>query len=590
MTCRVLRTHTRIKPTALARHIVFILLLSSASSIAFAQALQTPGSEEQRRRSQSEEQERRRQLQAPNVDLQSAVPKTAADTPTTLPTELPCFPIERLELDVPDQLPLSIRLAGASTLLLDPFHFAQEYLDRYTGTCIGKRGLNLIIQRLTQIILAHGYSTTRLGIPEQDLSGGVLNLTLVPGVIRAIRFSDPDLYGTWRNAFPADAGDLLNLRDLEQGLEQMKRIPSQDVDMQIVPGDVPGQSDIIISVKRAKPWKIVANLDDSGAKGTGQWQSGFSFALDNPLGLSDMLNIGISSDADRRGAQRGTDGSNIYYAIPWGYWNFSVSAGKYSYHQRIGNKVPVTSSGESRNFDVDVTDLFQRDRSQKNSLQFKIGKRWNSAYINDFEMDSQKRDTTFAQMAWMHKQYFGTAQLDITLANRWGVSWFNGQGDDGPRMASSPTYRYSLQSIDATLVSPFHIADQPLTYIGTLRGQTTHSRLYLSEQISIGNRYTVRGFDGELTLASERGFFMRNELNMPLARSAQSAYLGIDFGKVYGQSVKDLIGDKLAGATVGLRGGWGGMTYDIFNSWPLYKPKQLHTATPAVGIRLTYQY
>ena len=129
--------------------------------------------------------------------------------------------------------------------------------------------------------------------------------------------------------------------------------------------------------------------------------------------------------------------------------------------------MPVTSSGESRNFDVDVTDLFQRDRSQKNSLQFKIGKRWNSAYINDFEMDSQKRDTTFAQMAWMHKQYFGTAQLDITLANRWGVSWFNGQGDDGPRMASSPTYRYSLQSIDATLVSPFHIADQPLTYMGS---------------------------------------------------------------------------------------------------------------------------
>ncbi|WP_196302056.1 POTRA domain-containing protein, partial [Ralstonia solanacearum] len=34
--------------------------------------------------------------------------------------------------------------------------------------------------------------------------------------------------------------DLLNLRDLEQGLEQMKRVASQDVDMQIVPTDVPG--------------------------------------------------------------------------------------------------------------------------------------------------------------------------------------------------------------------------------------------------------------------------------------------------------------------------------------------------------------
>ncbi|WP_196304116.1 POTRA domain-containing protein, partial [Ralstonia solanacearum] len=49
-----------------------------------------------------------------------------------------------------------------------------------------------------------------------------------------------------------------NLRDLEQGLEQMKRVASQDVDMQIVPTDVPGVSDVVISVKRAKPWTVVA--------------------------------------------------------------------------------------------------------------------------------------------------------------------------------------------------------------------------------------------------------------------------------------------------------------------------------------------
>ncbi|RXZ36331.1 ShlB/FhaC/HecB family hemolysin secretion/activation protein [Oxalobacteraceae bacterium CAVE-383] len=581
-------------PAALVRSLILILLLNSAIAPINAEVLQTFGGEEQRHRSQAEAQERQRQLQKPNVDLQSTVPASESALSNAeeaaLPAESPCFAIRQLILEVPGQLPPAMQAAGASALPLDPFRFAQDYLDRHAGACIGMRGLHKIVQRLTRLILARGYSTTRIGIPEQDLAGGTLKLTLVPGMIHAIRFADPALYGTWRNAFPAKAGDLLNLRDLEQGLEQMKRIPSQDVDMQIVPGDAPGQSDIVIGIRRAKPWKLFVNLDDSGAKGTGQWQSGLSFALDNPLGLSDMLNIGISTDADRRGTQRGTNGRSIYYAVPVGYWNFAVSASDYSYHQRIASYVDFVSSGKSRNLEFDIAHLFQRDRFQKNSWQFKLGKRWGNAYINTTEMDTQKRNTTSAQLAWMHKHYFGGAQLDITLANRWGVSWFDAQEDYKPRTPTSSTFRYSLQSIDATLVAPLRIANQPLTYIGTLRGQTTHSRLYLSDQFSIGNRYTVRGFDGELALSAERGFFIRNELDMPLMRSGQSAYAGIDFGKVYGPSVKDLLGNKLAGAALGLRGGWGGMRYDVFSSWPLYKPKELHTATPAIGIRLSYQY
>ena len=567
------------------------LLAAAAVPTIHAQTIQTPASEEQRRRSQAEALERQQQLQAPKVDLQqTAAPLETVDT-LTLPGESPCFAIQQFTLEVPNQLPETIRTAGVSNLPHDPFRFAEDYLRRYAGACVGKEGLNLIVKRLTNLILSKGYSTTRVGIPEQDLASGTLKLVLVPGVIRAIRFTDPGLYGTWRNAFPTSAGALLNLRDLEQGLEQMKRVPSQDVDMQIVPGDIPGESDVVIEAKRSKPWKLTGTLDDSGAKGTGKLQAGLNLAVDNPLGLSDMFNIGISSDADRKAGQRGTSGNNIYYAIPAGYWNFSVSGSTYDYHQQIaGNNQDFISSGKSRNLEVKIAQLFQRDQIQKNSWQFKIGKRWSHAFIDDTEIAVQQRNTTFAELAWVHKHYFGDAQLDLTLANRWGVSWFNGQADLDNREPGTPTFRYTLQSIDATLSVPFKIASQPLTYIGTLRGQNTRSPLYLTDQFSIGNRYTVRGFDGELTLAAERGFFLRNELDIPLAQSGQSAYAGIDFGKVYGPSVQYLLGDKLAGATIGVRGGWFGMSYDIFSSWSLYKPQGFRTATPAVGFNLSYQY
>jgi hemolysin activation/secretion protein len=403
------------------------------------------------------------------------------------------------------------------------------------------------------------------------------------------------LYGTWKTAFPTGPGKLLNLRDLEQGLEQMKRIPSQDVDMQIVPGETPGESDVVISVKRSKPWKLTGTLDDSGAKGTGKLQAGLNLAVDNPLGLNDLFNIGVTTDADRKAGQRGTTGNNVYYAVPAGYWNFAVSGSTYDYHQEVaGANQTFVSSGKSRNLELKIAQLFQRDQLQKNSWQFKIGKRWSHAFVDDTELAKQDRNTTFAELAWVHTHYFGSAQLDLTLANRWGVSWFNGQtyAKDvlGQADPSTDNLHYTLQTIDATLSVPFKIASQPLTYIGTFRAQTSRSPLYLTDQFSIGNRYTVRGFDGELTLAAERGFYLRNELNLPIANSGQSAYVGLDYGQVYGPSVANLLGNKLAGATVGVRGGVFGLTYDVFSSWALVKPQGLKTATPAVGFSLAYQY
>ena len=91
-----------------------------------------------------------------------------------LPSETPCFRIDAFELDVPQTLPEPIRKQGASSLPLDPFAFAREWLDHYKGQCIGKDGVNVLTKALQQAILSRGLITTRVLLPEQDLSTGTL--------------------------------------------------------------------------------------------------------------------------------------------------------------------------------------------------------------------------------------------------------------------------------------------------------------------------------------------------------------------------------------------------------------------------------
>lgn len=565
--------------------LVMVMLLCSGYSHA---AVETLDSEELRNRAKREALDRERQLNQPSVKLQVEIERPES---LRLPVETPCFTIQKFVLEVPSQVSPEARQYGASTLRFDTFRFAHNFLEQFAWQCIGRVGINIIVKGLTAEILERGYSTTRLGIIEQDMSGGTLKLALIPGLIHEIRFADPTISGTWKNAFPTSAGKLLNLRDIEQGLEQMKRVPSQEVDMQIIPAEKLGESDVVITVKRSKSWKVTATLDDAGAKGTGKLQAGLNLALDNLFNVNDLFNIGLNNDADNTNAEHGTTGSSIFYSIPYGNWTYTVTAGDYQYHQRVaGNSQTFVSSGESSNLEVKAGYMFYRNQNSKNTLQLRTGKRWGKSYIDDTEILVQRRDTSFVELALQHKHNIAQAQLDISIAERQGVPWFGAQDDLPGQPAGAATFFYHMEVVDATLSVPFDLLKHPYKYSATFHGQTSDSALYSSEWSAIGNRWSVRGFDGEYTLSAEKGWYLRNELETAVPGTNQSAYIGLDYGKVMGANEVNLIGTELSGTAIGMRGiVFKGAYYDVFASWPLNKPQGFNTNDPAVGFSLNYQ-
>jgi hemolysin activation/secretion protein len=521
--------------------------------------------------------------------------QTASSVSTAIPpapvAQKNCFKIDRLLLEVPPHLPERTRATGASTLPLDKFRFAQDELETYAGQCIGRDDLNTIMKKLNARILDKGYTTTRIGIPEQNLSSGTLKITLVPGMIHAIRFEPDNTAVSWKTAFPVRPGELLNLRDLEQGLEQIKRVPSQDADMQIVPGDSPGESDVVINRKHGPSWKLTTTLDDAGTDGTGKLQGSLNLSIDNLLGINDLFNMGINNDAGNNGGSRGTQGNNAYYSMPFGNFLFTLSGSNYQYHQKIaGIYQTFVSSGESNNLELKLSYLLHRDQNSKSTIQIRTAKRWNTAFIDDTEIAVQRRHNTLGEISLTHKHNIGQSQLEITLSQRSGMHWFGAQEDMDNRQESDPTFFYELSLLDASLSIPFTIANHPYKNTITLRAQTTDSSVYASEYIAIGNRWTVRGFDGETSLAAERGWFIRNEYETPLAASKQSAYIGLDIGMVYGNNVANLVGDHLAGIALGMRGSlFQGMFYDVFAGWQIYKPENFTTSEPAAGFSMSYQ-
>ncbi|SEJ82262.1 hemolysin activation/secretion protein [Paraburkholderia tropica] len=220
-----------------------------------------------------------------------------------------------------------------------------------------------------------------------------------------------------------------------------------------------------------------------------------------------------------------------------------------------------------------------------------LGKRFGDSFIEDMTIPVQHRNNTFLELGVTNRHYFGVSQFDGTLAYRQGIGGLGATMDPWP---NGPTYRFHMAVLDANLSVPFAAGGQAFRYVTTVHGQFTNDALFYIDDLTIGSRYTVRGFDGETMLAAERGFYWRNELQWPIGSTGQALYAGIDYGHVYGPGTAVLAGTQLAGAVIGLRGGiparYAGFSYDLFVGTPVYKPKAFPTARFTVGVQASAQF
>ena len=103
------------------------------------------------------------------------------------------------------------------------------------------------------------------------------------------------------NAVPASSGDALNLRDIEQGLENFRRVPSATADIRILPGEQDATSDLLVSWKEARPVRLSLGLDDSGSKSTGRYLGSATLAVDAPFAQNDLFYANIGKDLFEHG-------------------------------------------------------------------------------------------------------------------------------------------------------------------------------------------------------------------------------------------------------------------------------------------------
>ncbi|WP_447885275.1 ShlB/FhaC/HecB family hemolysin secretion/activation protein [Serratia fonticola] len=527
-------------------------------------------------REQQRQQERERALleqNTPQADARLSRPEVVLpDYPVD---ESPCFAINLLTL------------VGESA---DRFQWALDAAQDAKGRCLGGQGIVLAINKVQNALLAKGYVTTRVMAQEQDLTQGVLTLTLQPGRIGEIRFDEPV---SWRgrlwNTIPASRGDILNLRDIEQGLENFRRVPSAVADIKIVPGAQEATSDLLVNWRAGRPVRLSLGLDDSGSKSTGRYLGSATLALDAPFAQNDLFYANIGKDLFQHGPF-GNRSHTLNYFFPVGYWAFSANYNDYTYHQNIPNANEVLSySGKSDNVQLTVSRLLYRDQSHKTTLNLRGYRKHATNAVDGIDIVSQKRRTAGWEVGLNQRSYFGSTTLDANINWRRGTGAFNAlPAPEESRHEGSA--RTGMLLGDLGINQPFTWGEQPWRVYTSVRGQWSPNALTPQERMAIAGRYTVRGFDGEQMLSGEKGLLWRNEIAWNVLSRGHELYLATDYGRVDGPSTRHLVGHQLAGSALGVRGAlWGRFSYDLFAGMPLYKPAGFHTSGATAGFSVNLE-
>lgn len=469
------------------------------------------------------------------------------------------------------------------------FAWIDTYLANFNGQKIGVKGINELMQRINAEIVNRGYVTTRIYVEQQDLSGGKMFFTLMPGIISDIRFRK-DTWGTWHNAVPMRKGSLLNIRDIEQAVDNFNNVPNQNADIKIEPGPQEGQSDLVIDIERKKPWQVSLTVDNTGTKTTGKVQMSGALQLAQPFSANDIFYASWNEDATQSGEKKGTRANSFYYSVPFGNERISFSHSKNDYHQTVEYAVnPFCSSGEFTNTSLTWTHLLSRGQTYKTDFELGLVHKTRHSYIDGTEIEVQRQKTTALRTGFNHRQYMGASVLNTGLKWQKGLPWF---ADAGPTdgMSGEATTQYNMYLLDADFIAPVAFGDgYDAQYNLSIRAQKSDQRIYGSEFFSIGGWYSVRGFDGEQTLSAEDGIVIRNELRFPIEKYPHQLYVALDYGKVSGPSTKYLLGTELVGGAIGMRGKIGILNYDAFVGWPIKKPDGFICDSRTYGFMLTAQ-
>ncbi|CAG9185201.1 ShlB/FhaC/HecB family hemolysin secretion/activation protein [Cupriavidus pampae] len=477
-----------------------------------------------------------------------------------------------------------------------PADLLERIRKEFEGRCLGAAELGSILTELTRHFIVRGEVTTRAYLPAPVSDEGDLEIKVVEGVIERYDVDSDRARAIWpRGVFPARPGDLLNLRDLEQAVEQINRLSSNDARLELHPGSAPGQTVVRVQNRTTRPLHLYASLDNLGTKATGRNALSATITVDSLLGFNELFALTRRQSVFPLEGEHRSEATALQAQVPYGYHTFSAQWSRSSYLNtvalpRSGRKLAV--EGRTDVLSVGDDRVVYRDGLSRVSVSGRISLQSGETWLAGQSIGVASRDFTFAELGvggttrWLGGISTGRVAAVRGLAALGAYHDPAGLPDDAPHaqfqkftMGLSHARRLRMTTRHALIVS------------AQFTGQYSLNTLYGSQQILIGGPGSVRGFLNH-TLAGDHGYYARAEASLPWQAShgpntvRGRFYAGIDWGTVVNRNAAVPSG-ALTGVAIGMVANWRALSIDASVSRAVRAPSARMREGTVFGVRVS---
>lgn len=456
--------------------------------------------------------------------------------PTPAPQAIPKAPIAKPQ----SELRVTVKAFQLTGNLLISEPELQTILAPWIGTEAGYTELQQAADAIANEYRRRGWFA-RPQLPAQDISDGIIQINILEGKLGEVKIDDQGKDLRISKEFVSDRmtarqkpGDPLNLDALDRSTNLLNDTPGVAVATVLSVGQNPGETDAIVKVQDKPLLSGIAQIDNQGARSTGENKLTLNGNLDNPFGLGDQ--IAISSNFSQ-----GNDYLRIGYALPVGRDGLRVGINASAMQYKLlGDFKPLDAKGDAQTYGINGNYPLLRSGTRNFGLAFAVDRK---NYYNEANaVATSDKAINAATISLNGDSLDGLGNGGMTLA---GLNLTGGHVDlsatpsnqladeIGPKTAGGYSkLGYSLSRLQ-------RITDKA-TFWATFYGQFASKNLDSSEKMSLGGPNGVRAYpviegtgdDGWLTTLEAR-YNVMTELQVQafydhghIQQSHNSDYLG----------------------------------------------------------------
>lgn len=370
----------------------------------------------------------------------------------------------------------------------------QDLLRDYTGREVTLAELQEAARKIGEYYRQHDYMAHAY-LPPQTIQNGVVYINVVEGSLGQIKL-DPST-ATRLNADVAigmvshriPPGEALRPGQLDEAIAVLNELVGiQRAASLLEAGAKEGQSDVVLRIEDGPMATGGLTFDNTGSKGTGNWQAAITGALNNPYGRGEQFQFnGLKSS--------GSSYARLGGALPLGPSGLRAELNASLMHYQVSDSVsPLDMNGDSwtSGFSLDYPLRRSAELSLTASTSFDYKRMTDSMGNTDIgdkeiavghaSLSAMTHDNAFGGPGTNHFSVTATfGNLDILDRAQYEADQLTARSDGG----------YSKLQLSLSREQP--ITERVTLSVG-VQGQMASGNLDSSEKFTLGGLYGVRAY------------------------------------------------------------------------------------------------